>query len=109
MRTSGGQLGRPSSAKFRACHRLKAYAEQVAGSLFDQPDLHKALEDMLHYPLTQATVDRLNRHLRAGINDEMLAALVLLLRNENRLCVISEDGVFAEPRIICSMGLKQEP
>jgi hypothetical protein len=107
LRTSGGQLGKPSSAKYRVYHRLKVHAEQVAGTLFDLPELHKALEEMLHNPLTQTAADRLNSHMRAGITDDMLVQLVLLLRSENRLCIISEDANIAEPKIICSMGLKK--
>lgn len=106
LRSTGGQLGKPSSAKFRVYHRLKAYAEQVSGTLFDQPELHKTIEEMLNNPLTQTAADRLNSHLRSGISDEMLVQLALLLRAENRLCIVSDDTNTAEPKIICSMGLR---
>ena len=36
-KTVGGQLGRPSGARFRTYERLKQYAERVKGSLFDTP------------------------------------------------------------------------
>ena len=52
-------------------------------------------------------IDTLNRQLKAGISDQQLADLVLLLRSESRLCIIHEDEEEdREPRIICSMGLK---
>ena len=51
-------------------------------------------------------VDTLNRQLKAGISDQQLADLVLMLRSEGRLCIIHEDEeVDREPHIICSMGL----
>jgi hypothetical protein len=47
----------------------------------------------------------LNRQLRAGISDEDLAQLVILLRDEDRLSLKQEEAERQEPRIICSMGL----
>ena len=34
-RAIGGQLGRPSGAKYRTYERLKAYAEEIKGTLFE--------------------------------------------------------------------------
>ncbi|NLX22788.1 MAG: NgoFVII family restriction endonuclease, partial [Phycisphaerae bacterium] len=50
----GGQLGRPSGARFRTYERLKAYAEAVKGTLFATPELLKAIEDIYKYPLLQS-------------------------------------------------------
>ena len=61
---------------------------------------------MHRYPLTQSAIDRLNSHLRAEISDEMLVQLVILLRDENRLSIKTEDGQTQEPQIICSLGLR---
>ena len=36
-RSVGGQLGRPSGARFRTFTRLKGYAERTQGTLFDNP------------------------------------------------------------------------
>ena len=47
----GGQLGRPSGARFRAYERLQRYAGDVAGTLFDSRELHKAIEDIYRFPL----------------------------------------------------------
>ena len=104
-RQVGGQLGRPSGARFRTYERLKAYAERVAGTLFDSEALHRAIDDLYRRPLRQAAVDTLNRQLRSGVSDETLAQLVIALRDDERLCIAHEDEETREPRIICSLGL----
>jgi len=63
----GGQLGRPSGARFRTYERLKRYAEQVKGTLFETQELPKALEEVYRYPLQQSAIDTLNRQLRSGV------------------------------------------
>ena len=103
----GGQLGRPSGARFRTYERLKRYAEQVKGTLFDLPQLAKAIEEIHRFPLRQSAVDTLNRQLRAGITDDRLAELVMALRDDDRLCVVQEDEQSDEPQIICSLGLAE--
>ncbi|MCG3144536.1 MAG: RNA polymerase-associated protein RapA [Gammaproteobacteria bacterium] len=104
----GGQLGRPSGARFRAYERLKRYAEEVKGSLFESQDLLKAIDEIYRYPLHESAVDALNRQLRSGISDQVLAQLVIALRSDDRLCRIHEDEQEGGPRIICSLGLSVE-
>ncbi|OEU84544.1 MAG: NgoFVII family restriction endonuclease [Desulfobacterales bacterium S5133MH4] len=102
----GGQLGRPSGARFRTYERLKDYAQKVEGTLFESKELLRAIDDIYRHPLRQSSIDTLNRQLRSGISDETLAQLVIALRDEDRLCLIhEEDGEIREPKIICSMGL----
>ncbi|MDO8578085.1 MAG: helicase-related protein, partial [Dehalococcoidales bacterium] len=101
----GGQLGRPSGARFRTYERLKRYAIEIKGTLFDREEISKAIDEIYRYPLRQSAVDTLNRQLKSGISDETLAELVCALRAEDRLCVVNEEEPEAEPRIICSMGL----
>jgi len=103
----GGQLGRPSGAKFRTYERLKNYAEQVKGQLWDTQELRKAIDDIYRYPLRTVAVDTLNRQLRGGISDDALASLVVALNGEGRLCVRTDDEEKTqEPQIICSLGLR---
>jgi hypothetical protein len=104
-KTVGGQLGRPSGARFRTYERLKRYAEQIKGMLFDTPQLAKTIEEIYRFPLRQSATDTLNRQLRSGISDEKLAELVMALRDDDRLCIIHEEEQTHEPRIICSLGL----
>jgi len=104
-KTVGGQLGRPSGARFRAYERLKYYADSVKDTLFDTEPLRRAINDIYRHPLRQAAVDTLNRQLRSGISDDALAELVIALRDEGRLCLIHEEDQHQEPQIICSLGL----
>jgi hypothetical protein len=106
-KTVGGQLGRPSGARFRTYERLKRYAETVKGTLFDTPQLNRAIEDIYRYPLRQSATDTLNRQLRSGISDDKLADLVIALRDDDRLCIIHEEDQTEEPQIICSLGLSE--
>ncbi|MEW6380497.1 MAG: helicase-related protein [bacterium] len=102
----GGQLGRPSGARFRTYERLKTYTDNCKGILFSaMPELMKAIEDIYKYPLLQSAIDILNRQLKSGITNEALAELVISLRQDGRLCRVSEDEESTEPQVICSMGL----
>lgn len=107
-KTVGGQLGRPSGARFRTYERLKRHAEQVKGTLFDPPQLARAIEEIYRYPLRQSAVDTLNRQLRSGIDDHGLASLVMALRDDDRLCLVQEEEQSREPQIVCSLGLSSE-
>jgi len=106
--TTGGQLGKPSSARRRVYERLKDYATQVKNTLFDIKPLHHAIDDIYDAPLTEAARDLLNRELRAGIADEKLVDLVLSLHEEDRLCIAKEDTQAREPQIICSLGIRRD-
>ena len=102
----GGQLGRPSGARFRTYERLKRYAEAVKGTIFESKELQKAIEEIHRYPLRPVAVDTMNRQLKLGIEDPKLAELVVALREEGRLCQVEEEAAETqEPQIICSMGL----
>jgi superfamily II DNA or RNA helicase len=105
----GGQLGRPSGARFRTYERLKHYAEKVKDTLFDLPQLAKTIEEIYRYPLRQSATDTLNRQLRAGISDDKLAELVMALRDDDRLCIIHDEEQTHEPQLICSLGLASRP
>ena len=104
-RTIGGQLGRPSGARFRTYERLKDYASEVQGTLFDTPELKQVIENIYRYPLRPVATDTLNRQLRSGISNEKLADLVIDLWNDGRLCIVEEERQMQEPKIVCSLGL----
>ena len=102
----GGQLGRPSGARYRAYTRLKAYSDAIRGQLFDVDALHKAIDDIFRYPLRPLAVDSINRQLRSGVSDDQLAEIVMSLREEDRLCLTGDAAAeVREPQIICSLGL----
>ncbi len=101
----GGQLGRPSGARFRTYERLKQYADDVKNTLMDRQELHRAIEEVYRYPLRDAAKDALNRLLRAHASDEDLVEKVMALRDADALAVKGDETESREPRIICSMGL----
>lgn len=104
-RAIGGQLGRPSGARFRTYERLKKYAWELKDTLFDTPELHRAIDDIHRYPLLSSAADALNRQLKSGIDDTGLADLVMTLRHDDRLCRVTPEQERQEPQIICSLGL----
>jgi hypothetical protein len=107
-KTVGGQLGRPSGARFRVYERLKRYVEDNRGTFFVTQELLKAIDDIYRFPLREVAKDILNRQLRSGIRDFQLAELVVSLRSDDRLCIVEEEQQEQEPKIICSLGLAQQ-
>ena len=107
-KTLGGQLGRPSGARFRTYERLKRYVAEVKGSLFESQKLLKAIDELYRYPLRQSAIDTLNRQLKSGINDQTLADLVCGLWEQGRLCLVHEEAQQQEPQIVCSLGLMSD-
>lgn len=104
-RSVGGQLGRPSGARYRTYTRLKQYAEEIKNTVFDRQELHRAIEEIYRQPLRDAAKDALNRLLRAHVSNEDLAEKVIALRDADALTVKGDEAESREPRIICSMGL----
>lgn len=105
----GGQLGRPSGARYRTYERISRYLGTLRGTLFESSPqaaaLAAALEQIYRYNLRESARDKLNRQLRSNIADEQLAELVANLYNEDSLCLVQEDVATQEPRIVCSLGL----
>ncbi|MDE0469574.1 MAG: helicase-related protein [Candidatus Poribacteria bacterium] len=106
-RTVGGQLGRPSGARFRTYERLKDYASEVEDTLFNTQELKQVIENIYRYPLRPVATDILNRQLRSAISKEDLAALVIDLWEDGRLCIVEEERQTREPQIVCSLGLRR--
>jgi superfamily II DNA or RNA helicase len=105
-KTVGGGLGRPSGARFRTYERLKRYANQVKGTLFDTQELQRTIDDIYRYPLRESAAEAFNRQMKSGADDEMIARLAMALREETRLNVVQEDGEEErEAHIICSLGI----
>jgi superfamily II DNA/RNA helicase len=103
----GGQLGKKTGARYRAYNRLEAYASRYEGTLWITEELKKAIQDIYDHPLREFARETINRQLKTGITDEELANLVVSLREDLKLSLISEDEhKQKEPQIICSMGLK---
>jgi SNF2 family DNA or RNA helicase len=105
-RSVGGQLGSPRGARFRTYERLKRYAADVKGTLFDSDFLTKVIEDIYRYPMRQTAIDTINRQLKSGVGDQELSELVINLREDNRLCLIDKIAEELPPKVISSMGLK---
>jgi len=106
-KTRGGSLGRPSGARFRTYERLKKYAVDVRGSLFDTAELQKTIDEIYRFPLQQSATDQLNRLMKNSSDSQQLANLAVALREEGRLCLVQEEAVPQEPMIICSLGLSE--
>ena len=107
-KSAGGQLGRPSGARFRVYERLKAYLNHVHGMLFATQDLAKAVDQIYKFPLRQAAADALNRQLRIRVSDHQLSDFVVSLWQQDRLCLVEEEVETQEPQIICSLGLSDK-
>lgn len=102
----GGQLGKKTSARYRTYMRLIRYYEEFKDTLFVNEQIKKAIDNIYKFPLKEYARESLNRQLKAGISDEDLANLVVSLREEDKLCIVSEQKIeYKEPQIICSLGL----
>lgn len=106
-KNTGGALGKKTGVKYRVYMRLDRYCKEYEDTLFVTEQLKKAIDDIYKYPLREFAREILNRQLRAGISDDQLAALVISLREEDKLAIVNEDEQpHREPQIICSLGLK---
>lgn len=103
----GGQLGKHSSVRYRVYMRLYRYYEENKNTLFANEVLKRAIDDIYKFPLREFAREALGRELKSGIQDEDLANLVTSLKEDDKLCLVTEDGIKnQDPQIICSMGLK---
>ncbi len=106
--TRAGQLGSRRGARYRTYERLSDFLRHRQDDLFLTDQVRAAIQAVFDHPLTTEAVDKLNRQLRAGINDDDLAALVTNLHRDDRLVVVNlHDQTMKEPRILCSLGLAE--
>ncbi len=105
-KNTGGSLGKKKGVKYRTYTRLNDYCKENEGTLFVNEALKKAVDDIFKFPMKEFAKDTISRQLKSGISDEDLAALVISLREEDKLCIIDpDDQPYSEPQIICSLGL----
>ena len=105
-KNTGGSLGKKTGVKYRVYMRLDRYCKEFDNTLFVNDQLKKAIDDIYKYPLREYARETMNRQLKAGISDEQLAAMVISLREEDKLAIINDDDQpNKEPQIICSLGL----
>ena len=83
--------------------------ENTRNALFITDELKKAFDDIYKYPLKDYAKEAISRQLRSGINDFQLVELVCSLRENNQLVLFNNDDneQDTEPRILCSLGIKQ--
>jgi superfamily II DNA or RNA helicase len=107
--SAGSSLGKKSGVKYRVYMKLDRYIKENDGTIFITEEMKKGLDDIFKYPLKEFARDTINRQLKAGISDEMLANLIVSLRDDDKLCIIgNEDDSTKLPQIICSMGIRNE-
>jgi len=110
-KSSGGALGRPSGARFKAYERLKRFRQAWGDKrdLFVTEDtlrrVDRVMEEIYRYPLYQSATDSLNRQFKAGIGDTAMLDLIFSLREDGRLCIVDDQQQQREPKLICTLGL----
>lgn len=98
----------PTQEETGILRNLSRAGKRLIGFGFlDIRPLHRAIEAIYVRPFQEAARETLNRELRTGVTDEKLVNLVLPLHEEDRLCVHEEDAETREPRIICSLGIRE--
>ncbi len=102
---SGRATGALQGVRGKVWRRLHEQMNNLADNLlFTKADLSAAHDTMNERPLYDSATQLLSRALRERSVDD-LAALVVDLHNDNRLCMPpSADGADAEPSIVCTMG-----
>lgn len=102
----GGQLGRPSSARYKLYYKLKSYLESKKPITFDLELLKHLQQAIYDAPLKEFAKDSLNRQLTAKASDEEIINLAIKFYEEGKLTHKIEDQADKpEPQVICSLGL----
>lgn len=111
-----GPLQSPSShlegsltgVRKRCWDRMKAYRDEQARrmTLFGDERLDQALDAMYARPLQEGAVQLIANALRERTQDD-LAALIVQLNEDERLCVEEHALQDDDIRIVCSLGLRR--
>ena len=101
-RATGALQGVRGKVWRRLHDRMDSFTDNL---LFTRADLEAAHDAMNERPLYESATQRLANAVRdRSVNN--LAALVVDLHNDNRLCVPPpQDGSHAGPTIVCTMGI----
>lgn len=106
----GGQLGTKRGARYQVYTQLSEHYKRHQNTLFAQQVLKEALDEIYRWPLLERAKDLLNRRLRERVPMDSIAELVIALHEDKRLVNKPDDvddhGTLRQPRIICSMGLR---
>jgi SNF2 family DNA or RNA helicase len=106
----GGQLGTKRGARYQVYTQLSEHYKRHPNTLFAQQVLKEALDEIYRWPLLERAKDLLNRRLRERVPMDSIAELVIALHEDKRLVNNPDDvddhGTLRQPRIICSMGLR---
>jgi len=108
LRTPAGRAtGALQGVRGKVWRRLHDQMDSFTDNLlFTKTDLEAAHDAMNERPLYESATQRLAKAVRDRSVDD-LAALVVDLHNDNRLCVPpAADGTDTEPTIVCTMGLR---
>ena len=105
----GGQLGGARSIRRKLYERLKDYESSVKKDmpLFDTRELQRVIDAIYNAPLTENARERISTEMKSSAANEQLLALCAALLEQDRLCVSSDHPAAREPRIICSLGIRQ--
>ncbi len=102
----GGQLGGKNSPRYQLYERLKHYCERNINTVFDNPELKKAVDEIFHSPLHEQAREVVSRQLKLKVNDVDLAQLALSLREQGKLTrAIKQQDNNQDMQLICSLGM----
>ena len=99
--------GALTGVRKRCWDRLSGYKDKYRDTLFDNERLDAALDALYRRPLREAATQTLAKALRERTPDD-LGDLIVMLHEEDRLCVDASDLEEDDLRIVCSLGLKSD-
>lgn len=102
----GGQLGRPSGARFKAYERLTRIEADGLLLFTELQDLRVIIQEIYNYPLQQNARDNINKNLRTRVSDDLFIEFIRDLHLDDKLVIKDEEYTEeSEPIILCSLGL----